>query len=441
MKNKKEKSDVPQLNLHDFLTMGQSLPLKQRAAFFYRYRQNLKMKKQDLYLRPILSAADREVEVLDPYSGRLKKMLMFGSNNYLGFANHPYVLESIRKALRKFGAGIGGPPLLNGYTALHRQLEERLARLKHHDDALIFPTGYAANLGLVCALGGENDRFIYDAYCHASFRDGIRLFGKQAQKFSHNNLEELKQLLQERAATSGDTFVAVEGVYSMDGDLAPLNEITELCRRFGATLIVDDAHGTGVLGQKGSGTAEHFGLSGAIDLDMGTFSKTFALTGGFVAGDKELVHYLRFFARSYMFSASLPPTVIAAVIAGLDLLKSEPWRRQQLHANVAYVAAGLRQLGFDVQPQAAIIALRVPLGMNIRQAAFEFHRLGIFVNSVEYPAVPLNEQRFRISLMATHTKSDLDRLLEAVHQVWSKFGSGREAERKNESAEKSAEVI
>jgi len=417
-----EEKTAAALSFQDLLALNRTLPFRERLTFFYRYRQHLQAARQDVYLRPILSAADREVEVLDPFDGKPRKMLMFGSNNYLGFANHPFVRQKVRQAAERFGCGIGGPPLLNGYTALHRELEERLSDLKHSEDTLIFSTGYAANLGLLGALCTPNDRVFYDAHSHASFRDGLKLAKVPAQKFAHNNLRQLRQLLQnEKPDKNGQIFVGVEGVYSMDGDLAPLAEIVALCRRYGALLMVDDAHGTGVLGREGSGTAEHFGLNGKIDLTMGTFSKTFAVTGGFVSGDKALVHYLRFFARSYMFSASLPPTVIAAVLAGLELLKREPWRRQRLRENVAYLTAGLQALGFALRPQAAIIALPVPPEMNVRQAAFEFHRLGIFVNSVEFPAVPLDRQRFRISVMCTHTRDDLDRLLEAVEKVWRKF--------------------
>ncbi len=418
MKNKIDAT----LNFHDLLSLSKTLSLKERIAFFYRFRRQLIAERQDLYLRPILSAADREVRVLDPWSGKPQKMLMFGSNNYLGFANHPFVRQQVRKAAEQFGTGIGGPPLLNGYTALHRELEERLSALKHSEDTLIFSTGYAANLGLLMALCTPNDRVLYDERSHASFRDGLILARVPSEKFAHNNLAQLEHLLQSgKTDKNSQTFVGVEGVYSMDGDLAPLPEIVALCRRYGALLIVDDAHGTGVMGEKGSGTAEHFGVSEKIDLTMGTFSKVFAVTGGFVSGDRELIHYLRFFARSYMFSASLPPTVVAAVLAGLELLEKEPWRRQKLKENVAYLTAGLNALGFTLRPQAAIIALPVPREMNIRRAAFEFHRLGIFVNSVEFPAVPLDRQRFRISVMCEHTRDDLDRLLEAVDNVWRNY--------------------
>lgn len=425
LNNKQDKN----LTLQDMLKIGKDMPLKQRTDFFYRYRQSLIARREDLYLRTVCSAADREIEIIDPYSGKRKKLLMFGSNNYLGFANDPFIRNEVRKAVQRFGAGIGGPPLLNGYTILHRELEERLSALKHTEDTLIFPTGYAANVGLLTGLVSSADRVIFDVLSHASFRDGLRMAGIHSATFTHNNMEELESHLRQRVQAGGDTFVGVEGVYSMDGDLAPLDKVCDLCRRYHAYVILDDAHGTGVMGAGGSGTAGHFGVADMVDVHMGTFSKTFAVTGGFISGNKELVHYLRFFARSYMFSASLPPATVAAVLAGIKLLEQEPWRRQRLHDNVAYAAAGLRRLGFPVRPQAAIIALRVPPDMNIRRAAYEFHKQGIFVNSIEYPAVAADQQRFRISIMASHTKDDMDRLLEVVDGIWKKFGrTGKSAQ-------------
>lgn len=205
----------------------------------------------------------------------------------------------------------------------------------------------------------------------------------------------------------------------MDGDVAPLDRLLPLCESHGALLVLDDAHGTGVMGASGRGTAEHFGLEGKIPLTMGTFSKAFSVTGGFVAGSSAIISYLRFFARAHMFSAALPPPVIAAVLGGLEVLEREPERLSTLRRNIALAARGLQELGFDLQPSSAILPLRVPVNMDIRQASLAFHERGIFVNSIEYPAVPVSQQRFRISLMATHTQEDIRRLLTAVQEVWS----------------------
>lgn len=379
---------------------------------------------QTMYMRLIDSPADREVEIIETSTGRRKKMLMFGSNNYLGLANHPHVREAVKKVVDAYGVGLAGPPLLNGYTGLHRLLEERLSALKHAEDTLIFPTGYGANVGLVTCLTGRHDRVLFDEYHHASLRDGLRMAMVPSRSFRHNDAGELRTLLTTPQPQSiGDTFVCVEGVYSMDGDLAPLPEVVPLCRQRNAVLILDDAHGTGVMGEAGTGTAEHFGLEDAIDISMGTFSEAFGVVGGFVSSSRPIVSYMRVFARSHIFSASLPPVVIAAVLAGLDVIEREPWLRDQLRANVGYAVEGLRRLGFDLRPESAIIALRVPVQMNIREAALRFHDAGVFVNCVEYPAVTLDQQRFRVSLMATHTKEDIDRLVECAADVWSATSS------------------
>lgn len=410
-----ESFDAPTILQH-----SKELGFAARMNYFTTLLDSTFANYQTMYMRLVDSPADREVEIIDAATGQRRKMLMFGSNNYLGLANHPYVRKAVQNAIDVYGVGIGGPPLFNGYMRLHRQLEERLAALKHAEDTLIFPTGYSANVGLMTCLTGSKDRVLFDDYHHASLRDGLRMAKAPGQSFRHNDVNQLRGLLASPGTEhSGDTFVCVEGVYSMDGDLAPLPEIVPLCRQRNAVLVLDDAHGTGVMGATGAGTAEHFGLGHAVDITMGTFSKAFGVTGGFVSSSRPIVSYMRVFARSYMFSASLPPVVIAAVLAGLDVVEREPWLRDQLRDNAGYAAEGFRRLGFDVQPEAAIIALRVPTNMNIRDAALRFHEAGVFVNCVEYPAVPLDQQRFRVSLMATHTKEDIDRLVEVTADVWS----------------------
>jgi len=368
-------------------------------------------------MRKVVSAADREVMVVDPFSGRLRKMLMFGSNNYLGLANHPYVRERTVKAIDEYGVGVGGPPLLNGYTGLHRRLEERLAAFKGAEDAILFPTGYSANVGMISGLAQAGDTILHDALSHASFRDGLQMTRAAHREFRHNDLAELDHLIDRYAKEQHEVFVGVEGVYSMDGDLAPLDEIVALCRQKGAVLMVDDAHGTGVMGPSGRGTAAHFGVEGDVDLTMGTFSKVFSVTGGFVASSQPIINYLRFFARSHMFSASLSPMVVAAVLAGFDVMEFEPERTDRLWANVRYTTSELRKAGVDVEMSSPILALRVPVSADVFTVARRFHEAGLFVNAVVFPAVPAHEQRFRISLMATHTKDDLDRLVACVAEL------------------------
>ncbi len=414
-------------DLRDILLRGRSMTFTERAGLFQDFLHSMQDREENFCMRCISSPADREVIVADHVTGIERAMLMFGSNNYLGLARHPHVQFRAAEALQRFGAGLGGPPLLNGYTTLHRALEERLASLKGTEDAMIFSSGYGANVGLVSGIAGKADMIIYDAYSHASFCDGIKLSGAPSCMFAHNDVSNLKTILDQASKRAhNDLFVGVEGVYSMDGDIAPLDRILSLCRAYGAHLIVDDAHGTGVMGPHGRGTAEKFGLEGQIDITMGTFSKAFAVSGGFVAAAKPIIDYLRYFARPYMFSASLPPVVIATVLAGLDVMEREPERLARLHQNINTLTAGLKRLGFTTPSQSAIVPLRVPPWMDIRRAAKLFDERGIFLNAIEYPAVPVAQQRFRVSVMATHTKEDIARLVTAVEEVWARFKFERE---------------
>jgi glycine C-acetyltransferase len=406
-------------DLRDILLKGRKMSFHKKLDFFSEFIKGLTTRKEMQHMRCITSSADRQVDVIDSYTGHVKQMLMFGSNNYMGLANHPYVKEYVTGIINKFGAGIGGPPLLNGYTILHKELEERLAALKGCEDALIFSSGYGANVGLITALLNNNDLVIYDKYSHASFTDGLKMSGAQAVHFPHNDVKELEKCLNRLSAEPcRNIFVGIEGVYSMDGDIAPLDKIVPMCKSNNAILVLDDAHGTGVMGISGRGTAQHFRMDGEIDISMGTFSKTFGASGGFVAASKPVINYLRFFARSYMFSASAPPTVIASVLAGLDVMENEPELLNKLKLNIDYTAQRLDELGFENNSLTPIFPLKVPEGMNIREAAFKFHQRGIFVNSIEYPAVPVSQQRFRISIMATHTREDIDKLMTVIEEIW-----------------------
>ena len=408
-------SDLPLL---DVLLQGRRLGFRDRTALFSRFLGGLLRHDPmgGMFFRRVLSPVDREVLVQN-HDGTTQRMLMFGSNSYLGLPTHPHVKARVREALDRWGAGVGGPPMLNGYLGLHRALEERLAAFEGTEDAVLFGSGYGANVGLMSCLPSTRDVVLYDELSHASFFDGLHLGDHAGVAFAHNDLDALDAQLEALADRPGDRFVGVEGVYSMDGDLAPLDRLVALCRRHGALLVVDDAHGTGVTGC-GRGTARHFGVHGEVDVVMGTFSKAFALSGGFVACDKAVADYLRLVARSYVFSASLPPQTVAAVEAGLDVIEREPERHARLMGNVRYVAAGLHRLGFPVTEDSAIFSLLVPPSVNIRPMAFAFHERGLFLNHVEFPAVKPAAQRFRISVMVSHTREDLDRLLTAVEEVW-----------------------
>jgi glycine C-acetyltransferase len=299
-----------------------------------------------------------------------------------------------------------------------KELEERLAGLKEKESAMVFSTGYSANLGIVTALTTQNDLVIYDELSHASFLDAIRLANVDAAGFEHNNLEQLLSLFENNKHKYKNLFLGVEGVYSMDGDLAPLDRIVPISKKYNAVIMLDDAHGTGILGDCGSGTAEHFSCCHDIDVSMGTFSKVFTLTGGFVAADRDIIEYLKYFARPYMFSASLPPPTLAGVLAGLDLIENEPSLRGKLKHNVNYATKKLAHFEFCQVPEAAIISIKIPERIHIRKLNVFLHQKGLFLNAIEYPAVPKDQHRLRISIMANHTEDDLDFLSESLEEAF-----------------------
>lgn len=411
-------------SLRDFLPLPNQELGAQIAAFAHHY-QVAAQSGATLYMRELQGPADAVVTVADAGGGAPRRMIMLGSNNYLGLANHPAVKEAVKAAIDEYGTGCGGPPLLNGTTTLHRRLESRLAELKGAEDALLFSSGFLANIGWLTALLGPQDILIYDEYSHASLFDAFKLARCRSQFFGHNDMAELAAILAATRARHpvANVVVSVEGVYSMDGDLAPLPAIRALCDEYRAWLMVDDAHGTGVMGPAGAGTAAHFGLRhGAVDVAMGTFSKAFATVGGFITGSRALIGYLRFFARSHMFSAALPHPVVATVLAGLEVMAAEPWRQERLHHNAATMAAGLRSLGLAIYHESAILPVIVPPGVDLRLLTRRLHEEGLFMNAIESPAVPADKQRLRISLMATHTPEHLAQAIAIISTVGREVG-------------------
>ncbi len=409
------------LTYRDLVRIRTQLDFPDRTSTFARRVYDERERGVDgLHYRSTLGPMDREVAVRD-HSGETRSMLMFGSNNYLGLATHPAVVRRVQEAVAEVGVGVGGPPGLNGNGPLHRLLEERLAALEGQEAALLYGSGYAANLGLMSGLPSSRDFAVYDARSHASFIDGLKLGRVPGRTFSHNDARSLDRTLTEVRGDYRDVFVSVEGVYSMSGDVARLDRIAEVCTRHGAVLIVDDAHGTGVTGPGGHGTAAMFDVAPQVDIVVGTFSKSFAVSGGFVAADRAVVEYLRYFSRSYVFSAAPSPAVCAAVLAGLDVLENEPERHRRLMDNCATLAQGLQARGFEANGLTPIFALPTPAGADVRGMAHAFHRSGIFVNHIEAPIVPVAEQRFRVSVSAQHTPDDLARLLDTVDAVWDEF--------------------
>jgi|SRR5579859_6762190 len=413
--------NVENFSLHQFFDQGWDT-FASKFAHFAPFARGVV--RDGVVMREVSGPAGPRVPVHDPVTGAVSEVLMFGSNNYLGLASEPEIVEKTVAAVRRYGIGCGGPPLLNGMTSLHRELEQRLAAMKKCEDAMIFSSGYGANVGWVTGLLSAGDVLVYDVQSHASLYDGIKMGRSRSVAFAHNDVGDLRrklmQLRWQRA--HANAVVCVEGVYSMDGDIAPLPQIRRLCSKYGALLAVDEAHATGVIGARGGGTADHFGMEGEIDLVMGTFSKVFAVTGAFVAGSRPMIDYLRFFARSYMFSASLPPPVVASVLAGIDFIEQHPERVARLHENVRYLAGGLRAVGFDVEAVTGIIPIFVPAAIRIPEVVSRLHQEGLFVNGIEYPAVPKDRQRIRLSVMATMEHRDLDFAVDKLAKVGRQMG-------------------
>ena len=406
------------LNLRDFLPTSGKATLDERILNFQEFLGDLDRQGHLHYRRRIGSEADREVIVYDLLTQTKRPMLMFGSNNYLGIATHPHVRKRVAAAMDRFGTGLGGPPLLNGYTDLHAELESTLSSLKKTEDTLIFPCGFNATMGWLTALVQSDDVFFYDEYNHASLHQGLYATRCRKVPFRHNSLDDLERKLTLYRGGASNGWLMVEGVYSMDGDLAPLPQLAELASQFNCRLVIDDAHGTGVLGADGSGTVNHFGVDGVF-LHLGTFSKSLAATGGFISGSKAVIDYLRFMSPQYMFSASLPPLLIAAVLGGLDVIQNEPDRRNRLHANVDYLVKRLNSFGILAASQSGIVPILILGQGRAREVARKIHERGIFLNSIDYPAVPYHQERLRISVMATHTIDDLNRLTDVLVDVLS----------------------
>jgi 8-amino-7-oxononanoate synthase len=362
------------------------------------------------YFREIQSPQDSEVIV----GGR--RVIMIGSNNYLGLTCHPRVKEAAIKAVEKYGTGCAGSRFLNGNLEIHAELERKLAKFFRQEAALVFATGYQTNLGTISALVGRGDVAILDKYNHASIIDGCRMSFGQMMKYQHNDMADLERLL--KATKDKGKLIIIDGIFSMEGDIANLPEIIKLARHYGARVMVDDAHGVGVLGKTGRGTAEHFGLEGQVDLIMGTYSKSLAAIGGFIVGDQTIIDYIKHTARSMMFSASLPPALVAAASAALDVVDEDPELLERLWKNTRKMLNGYKALGFDTgMSETPIIPVMIKDAAKTYEMCSLLFDQGIFVNPIVSPAVPPGRELLRTSFMATHTDSQLDQVLSAFEKV------------------------
>lgn len=352
-----------------------------------------------------------------------REMVMLGSNNYLGLTSHPKIKEAAIAAVRKYGAGCAGSRLLNGTLDIHVRLEERLAAFMNRPACVTFSTGFLVNLGVLSSLAGKGETIYLDRQDHACIFDGARLaVGADVKKFKHNDPADLRRLL----ALNGDRggrMLVVDGVFSMEGDIAPLPEYDRICDDYDMALMVDDAHGVGVLGKHGRGTAEHFGLEHKVDLVMGTFSKSLATVGGFVVGEPDVIKFIKHRARALMFTAAPPPASVAAVLAAIDIIEAEPERRERLWENTRFMMTALRAIGFDCGESSTPV---IPVVVGPDMVAFKMAKMleneGVFVNAVVSPASPPGRAIIRTSYMATHTRAHLTRAVEAFHKVGRELG-------------------
>ncbi|GHT08191.1 8-amino-7-oxononanoate synthase [Bacteroidia bacterium] len=368
------------------------------------------------YFRVIESEQDTEVVI----NG--KKVLMFGSNAYLGLTNHPKVKEAAIAATRKYGTGMAGSRFLNGTLDIHLELEKKIAKLLGKEDAITYSTGFQVNLGVVSCLTGREDYILWDELDHASIIEGHRLSFSQKLKYRHNDMESLEKQLQ-KCAPDKIKLIVTDGVFSMEGDIANLPEIVRLAKKYNANIMVDEAHGLGVLGRHGRGTCDYFGVLPDVDLIMGTFSKSLASIGGFIAASEPVINYLRHNSRSYIFSASNTPAATAAANAALDIMLSEPERIEHLWNLTDYALKGFREMGCEIGHTATPI---IPLFIRDDEKTFyvtkELFNQGIFVNPVVSPAVAPSDTLIRFSLMATHTFEQLDYALEKIEKSLRKVG-------------------
>lgn len=387
----------------------------EKCSKIYEQTQELKGSGHYFFFRKLESPQDAEVVV----NGR--QVIMIGSNNYLGLTNHPRVKEAAIKAIEKFGSGCAGSRFLNGNLEIHEELETKLARFFRKEAALVFATGYQTNLGTISALLGRNDVAIIDKYDHASIIDGCRLSFGQVKKFRHNDMKDLERVLE--ATKDKGKLIVVDGIFSMEGDIANLPSIVKLAKAYGARLMVDDAHAVGVLGQGGRGTAEHFALEDQVDLIMGTYSKSLAAIGGFVTGSKEVINFIKHIGRSMIFSASLPPALVASVSTALDIIEEQPQLRNRLWRNTHKMLKGYKMLSYDTgTSETPIIPIIIKDSMKVYEMCKLLFQNGVFVNAVVSPAVPPGRELLRTSYMATHTEEQLDKVLAAFEKVGKQLG-------------------
>ncbi len=376
-------------------------------------RQLEYLKRQDLFreMRRIDSMQGPTVTIDD------RQVILFSSNNYLGLASHPEVIKAQAQAAERFGAGSCASRLISGNMLLHEKLEERIAGFKGAESAIVFPTGYMANVGTISAIVNKGDLVVCDKLNHASIIDGARLSGATLRTYPHKNVERLKEILS-KASAYNKKLIITDGVFSMDGDIAPLPELIEISKSYGAILMLDDAHATGVLGKTGKGTCEYFGIKEGIDIQMGTFSKALGNLGGFVTGSRTLIEYIRNNARSFIYSTSLPPAIIAGTLRAIEISEKGNELRERLWSNVKRLRDGLSRSGLNIMDtRTQIIPVCTENISSTMKASKVLLGRGIFAPGIRPPTVPKNKCRIRLSLMSVHTDEHIDKAIEAFRSL------------------------
>ncbi|MBI3039984.1 aminotransferase class I/II-fold pyridoxal phosphate-dependent enzyme [bacterium] len=400
-----------------------SKTIQEKMVLFHQVIEEAKRRKLYLFFFFLYGPSENHILATTLETGEPRDMIMMASNNYLGLTTNDEVKSKTKAAIDRWGIGMAGPGTLNGNTTLHQEFEAKLAEFKKCDAAMLFPSGYSANVGCITALLGKDDFFIGDELNHASLIDGARYSRAQRIIFKHSDPVDLERCLREISEKPGQKLVAVDGVFSMDGEIAPLQPIVNVCKKFGVMLLVDDAHGTGAVGKLGHGSLEHCDVEGKVDIVMGTFSKAFGCYGGFIAGSKELINWLRHFARAGMFTAALAPMTVAACMGSLEVIKNHPELVQRLHENSAFLHKSLQDMKFDLGPAQTPI---IPVFIRDRAKAYgivkEAYERGLFLSLIEYPAVAPGTERIRLTAMATHTKSDLDYAIDLLGKLGRKYG-------------------
>ena len=398
------------IKVHNYMIEKQKLPFNESKVL---EKANL-LRSNDLY--PFFRAIEETKASTVTVKG--KKHIMIGSNNYLGLTHHPYVQEAAIKAIEKYGTGCTGSRFLNGNLNIHEELDEKLAKYLGHEAAIVFSTGMQSNLGALSALCGPKDLMLFDSENHASIIDSSRLAMGTTFKYKHNDMNSLEELLDSNVHRFNRVIIVADGVFSMTGDVMKLPEVVALAKKYGAYVYVDDAHGLGVMGPQGRGTMAHFDLVKEVDFNMGTFSKSFASIGGVISGTKENIDYVRHAARSFMFSASMPPSAVATVSACIDMVTSDPTILENLWKNVAFMRNGFQELGFYTYgSQTPIIPLFIGDDFKALQMTKFLEEHGVFCTPVLPPAVPKGEALIRTSYMASHNLEDLGRVLEVFKEA------------------------